>query len=183
MINYRECDGQSLIHAINLLPFNQLIGAEIGMGYANTFCTFLDMCPNIKTLYGVDPYKPYTDTIHDEPLVMTFDMIYSIKVKALTNIVETGKQEKVLFIEDNSENAAELIPDGELDFIFVDSYISVEQIYEELQRWYPKVKFGGIFAGHDFESPHVQTAVLRFREENNIKNNMSVFDQTFSWIK
>ena len=151
MINYRESDGQSLIHLINLISKDELIGAEIGMWTGQTFCTLLDNCPKIKTLYGVDPYKPYVDIIDGTPMVVDSDMIMQIKIQALTNIMSTGKQNKVLFVEDYSVNALELITDEELDFIFVDSYISKEHALEELNNWYSKVKTGGIFSGHDYE--------------------------------
>ena len=183
MINYRESDGQSLIHLINMIQKDELIGAEIGMWTAQTFCTLLDNCPRIKTLYGIDPYKPYVDTIDGETMVVDSDMIMQVKIQALTNIMSTGLQNKVLFVEDTSKEAALLIPDQELDFIFVDSYINEQEIIEELRRWYPKVKVGGLFSGHDYESPAVQEAVRQVRVEQKINSNMSGFDQTIWWIK
>jgi hypothetical protein len=181
MINHRECDGQSLIHLINLLPQETLVGAEIGLWEAHTFCSLLECCPRIKTLYGVDPYQPYVDTIDGKSIVVDSDMIMVVKVRAITNIMSTGLQNKVLFVEDTSENSVDLIENNELDFIFVDSYINEKHALEELNRWYPKVKTGGIFSGHDYNS--IKHVVDQFRKENNITNNMSVFDQTFVWIK
>jgi hypothetical protein len=181
MINYRESDGQSLIHLINMIQRDELIGAEIGMWTAQTFCTLLDNCPRIKTLYGIDPYKPYVDTIDGESMVVDSDMIMQVKIQALTNIMSTGKQEKVLFVEDYSVNALDLIPDHELDFIFVDSYINKDHALDELKNWYPKVKSGGIFSGHDYDC--IKETVDQFRKINNIKQNISVFDNTFVWIK
>jgi hypothetical protein len=183
MINYKEADGQSLIHLINMIQNDELIGAEIGMWTAQTFCTLLDNCPRIKTLYGVDPYKPYVDIIwgEDNSMIVDEDKINHIRILALSNIMATGKQDKVLFIEDTSENAVDLIKDEELDFIFVDSYLNQKQATEELYRWYNKVKSGGLFCGHDFDA--IKDVVEDFRLHNNIKGYMSVFDQTFVWIK
>jgi len=183
VINYRECDGQSLIHLINLIPKTEVIGAEIGLWNAETFCTLLNNCPKIKTLYGVDPYKPYIDLIDNKALSVDDHMIMQVKITALSNIMSTGQQEKVLFVEDTSNNAVDLIENEELDFIFVDSYINEQHVFEELNNWYPKVKVGGIFSGHDFSSESVQRAVHKFRDQNNISSFMSVFDQTFVWIK
>ena len=62
--NYNFKDAQtsarSLIPLIALHGEN-LVGAEIGVCRADNFLTLLHNCPNIKTLYGVDSYKPYVD--------------------------------------------------------------------------------------------------------------------------
>jgi len=46
-----QFDVKSLIHAINLHGEN-LIGLELGILRAESFCTLLQNCPNIKKLYG-----------------------------------------------------------------------------------------------------------------------------------
>lgn len=46
--------------------------------------------------------------------------------------------------------AAEGIPDGSLDFVYIDANHELRFVLEDLYTWLPKVRAGGIVAGHDF---------------------------------
>ena len=46
----------------------------------------------------------------------------------------------------DSNEAAKHIDDDSLDFIFLDAYLTGEQVKNDLEVWYPKVKTGGIFS-------------------------------------
>ena len=49
------------------------------------------------------------------------------------------------------EEVASKIPDSEADMIYIDGYAHTGQEGgETLRDWYPKLKPGGIFAGHDY---------------------------------
>ena len=49
-----------------------------------------------------------------------------------------------------SLEAAPLIPDHSLDFAYVDARHDYASVLEDLEAWFPKVKPGGILAGHDY---------------------------------
>ena len=61
-----------------------------------------------------------------------------------------------------STEAAKLYADGSLDFVFIDAAHEYESVKEDIEAWYPKVKKGGIFSGHDYPS---WTQVVRAVEE------------------
>lgn len=50
-----------------------------------------------------------------------------------------------------SVEAAEPYEDNSLDFVWIDADHSFEGSMLDLETWYPKVKRGGILAGHDYE--------------------------------
>lgn len=50
----------------------------------------------------------------------------------------------------SSENGSKLYEDESLDFVFIDAGHSYEDVSLDLKLWYPKVKKGGVFAGHDY---------------------------------
>jgi len=60
-----------------------------------------------------------------------------------------------------STQAAEMYSDESLDFVFIDADHSYESVREDIECWYPKVKKGGIIAGHDYIDifPGVEEAV------------------------
>ena len=118
---------------------------------------------------------------------MTFDQkdIEFVKMYCYhrLNYIRPELKDKIRFLEMDSNNALSHIKDDELDFIFLDAYLSKEQAVQDLEAWYPKVKKGGLFSGHDYFSPMVYESVSEFRTKNNIDNLMSTYDNTFVWVK
>jgi hypothetical protein len=190
MYNFKskEADGQSLIHVINLMLGKDLIGAEVGVFRALTLCTLLQNCPNIKHIYAIDSYKPYTDFIknpyNEIPAYSIGEKeIEFIKLTALHNIKWSGFDYKVKILEQDSSFVATQTGNESLDFVFLDTCMTYEQEVQDLKDWYPKVKKGGLFSGHDWNCSAVQRAVNEFIETNKLTQQLSVFDNVWMLIK
>jgi len=52
-----------------------------------------------------------------------------------------------------SLEAVKRFDDGSIDFFFLDASHEYEDVLADLKAWYPKVKPGGVFAGHDYLDP------------------------------
>ncbi|MFZ9376643.1 MAG: class I SAM-dependent methyltransferase [Candidatus Fonsibacter ubiquis] len=50
----------------------------------------------------------------------------------------------------SSEDASKKFKDGSLDFVFLDASEDYENVKKDIQNWLPKIKPGGILAGHDY---------------------------------
>jgi Methyltransferase domain len=184
----KEAAGQSLIHLINLVCKQDCVGAEIGLLKAETFCLILQNCPGIKKMYGIDSWKPWECelTAPDFSYRMVFDEADSAFVKAMAyyNIqYQSGCSEKAVILEEDTSTAVKKIDDGELDFVFLDAYNSYDQAAREIREWYPKVKSGGIIAGHDWWSFEIQRAIKEFFDEYKLSSKLSLYDNTYVWIK
>lgn len=181
--NTKIVNGQSLVHLINLLFPNGLVGLEVGIFQAQTFCTFLQQCPKITTLYGVDNYKPSSEYVADYYSVDEKGAELS-KLLAFHNVRYSGFKDKAVIYDMDSSEAISKFEDNSLDFIFLDSANTKEDYFQELNQWYPKLKVGGIFSGHDWDTVEVtQPAVNLFRQQNGLNNPMSTFDNVWIWIK
>jgi predicted O-methyltransferase YrrM len=68
----------------------------------------------------------------------------------------------------SSEDAVRDVPDGSLDFVYIDGNHSYLHCVQDLEWWSRKVRSGGIVAGHDFrhfpveDNVHVIEAVTGF---------------------
>lgn len=49
-----------------------------------------------------------------------------------------------------SVEAAPLFPDGHFDCVYIDGNHCMEAVTQDLTAWWPKLKSGGLFSGHDF---------------------------------
>lgn len=58
----------------------------------------------------------------------------------------------VRIIPVDTAEAAGLYEDNSLDFVFIDGNHARPFVTKDIHLWYPKVKSGGIFAGHDYTS-------------------------------
>jgi hypothetical protein len=103
---------------------------------------------------GHESYQPITET--EGALFKQFlENIDSIK--QYINIIQKPSAEAVTLYENNS-----------LDFIFIDADHEMPYILEDLRSWFPKLKKGGWYAGHDAGHPPVAYALDIFCKENNL---------------
>jgi hypothetical protein len=99
--------------------------------------------------------------------------------------------ERSVIIKDLSASAANLFQDESLDFVYIDAAHDYENVKKDVEVWFPKVKVGGIIAGHDYlnatkeETGHslfeVKKAVDEFFEALNIKVNSTEETDYPSW--
>jgi len=68
-----------------------------------------------------------------------------------------------------STQASHLYEDESLDFVFIDADHTKEGFNADLTCWLPKVKKGGVFAGHDWDYPVIKEALNNLFGEKNIE--------------
>jgi len=66
---------------------------------------------------------------------------------------------RVKIIRTSTAEAAKIVPDGSLDFVFIDADHTYEGCIEDIRAWTPKVRKGGLICGHDLNWPTVYRAV------------------------
>eukprot|EP00435_Cladocopium_sp_Y103_P052806 s615_g16.t1 len=57
---------------------------------------------------------------------------------------------KVWIIRETGDKASRMLEDESVDFVFIDAVHSFEYVTLHMEKFWPKVKPGGILAGHDF---------------------------------
>lgn len=59
-------------------------------------------------------------------------------------------EDRCFMIRSDSVNASELFADESLDFVYIDANHKYEFVKQDISLWFPKVRKGGIVAGHDY---------------------------------
>jgi hypothetical protein len=90
-----------------------------------------------------------------------------------SNLANAGLNDWVEIYQGRSQDAEHYPPlAGPFEFVWVDGSHALHDVYDDMSVWYPKVRQGGVFAGHDYQdwqfSPQVRTAVDRWTSERNI---------------
>jgi hypothetical protein len=120
------------------------VGAEVGVYRGDLSKEILRLWDN-GTMFLIDIWRKvgeeYTDVCNDdEQLGYMMEVCEVIK----------GNEDRANLIRATSETASTLFQNESLDFVYIDANHSYEHVKKDLELWFPKVKKGGIFAGHDY---------------------------------
>lgn len=85
----------------------------------------------------------------------------SLHSRFLRNIAECGLTKYVMPLRMASPEAAEHFDNHSLEFVYIDADHSFDAVWADIAAWLPKVKPGGILAGHDFDWGTVADAVRK----------------------
>lgn len=148
-------------------------GAEIGVLEGASVEPLVRGCPDLKTMYLIDPwtYQPNWDDIANSPQEVQ-DLRYQL-VKA--------KFPQWTVLRMTSEQAASIIPDGSLDFVFIDARHEAEYIKQDIDLWYPKLTQHGVLSGHDFDMYHPWLCNIVSEFGRQINRDVIIFDRDSIW--
>lgn len=155
-------------------------GVEVGVLYGENAEKILQRWKCAR-LFLVDPYVHWPDDIYtDCTNTVDFEEARKTAMDRLAGF--TNK----FFIAETSEQASKMFADESLDFVYLDANHNPENITQDIGLWWPKVKPGAVFGGHDYydrDDPHfkcgVQTAVTKFCEMERLK---PVLCECLSWF-
>ncbi|CAK9107365.1 unnamed protein product [Durusdinium trenchii] len=84
----------------------------------------------------------------------------------------------VHIVQETGDIASRLLEDESVDFVFVDAYHSTPMVLLHLRRYWPKLRPGGVIAGHDFAPekpwrfPGPVAAALQFAKEVKLEGRL-----------
>ena len=140
------------------------IGSWKGKSIAYLAVEIINSGKDIK-IDSVDTWRGSPE--HQQDVYVKTDTLYNLFLTNISPISHVVKPVRMASVE-----AAELYEDNSLDVVFLDGCHEYECVREDLPAWYPKVKSGGWFAGHDYIwrhtdplGPPVKRAVDEFKIE------------------
>ena len=69
-------------------------------------------------------------------------------------------KDRIKYLDMSSIDAAKLFPDESFDFIYIDASHTYENCKQDIEAWFPKVRYSGILSGHDYPISGVNQAVM-----------------------
>lgn len=93
------------------------------------------------------------------------------------NLKRYGVEDDVCLWLGDSSIRAGAWEDGYVDFVFIDANHSYESVCKDIAAWMPKMRKGGIMAGHDIKRESVSKAVVE-HFENYEKNYRDIW-----WVR
>ncbi len=122
------------------MGFNK--GVELGVAHGIYSEVLMQANPELE-LWGVDmyvPHKGYKDYVKQS----TFQQMEQNAHNRL------DKYPKYHFIKEWTVEAAKQFEDESLDFVYIDADHKFEAVVADIAAWLPKIRKGGIIAGHDY---------------------------------
>jgi len=122
-------------------PAEDAVVVDLGTYHGTSSAHIHKYCPQVKWIYAIDIRQPdpQRSLIRDLP--------------------------RVKFVKGYSDACAEQFADESVDLIFIDADHSQAGVLKDLVAWAPKIRRGGVIAGHDYGSrrhPGVKRAVDDF---------------------
>lgn len=151
-------------------------GAEIGVQGGHYSAMLCQSIPGLK-LKCVDPWTAYNRVSQEKQ-----DILYQ---QTLDRLAPYG----VEIIRKKSMDAVMDIPDGSLDFVYIDGLHTFDSVMMDIIHWARKVRFGGIVSGHDYIVGYqmgIIRAVDAYTHAHNIANVYLTLEQknpSFFWVK
>lgn len=119
--------------------------ADVGCWTGKSTVTFALSSPQSK-IEAIDWFKGSDGT----PLAIAASDI-TVKDVLHSNLRYFDVFDRVNVLEDHSVEASKKFPDNHFDIVFIDADHRYLNVLADLKAWWPKVKPGGFFCGHDCE--------------------------------
>jgi hypothetical protein len=122
--------------------------AEIGVNDGSSMHLLLDHGKCIQQYAAVDPWMPYDTGGYDRLTGQSLED-FERKCEAVKTLASRYPKAQIMRLP--SIRAAGEFPDRHFDMVFIDGCHEYKSVKSDIAAWAPKVRPGGILAGHDYE--------------------------------
>lgn len=141
-------------------------GCEVGVRRADNARHMFSVIPNLHLIL-VDPYMMYEFVNQRRHNKWKWSQE---KMDAIRHVANRRMARfDVRWYMTTSEQAAPMVPDNSLDFVYIDGDHMFNAVMLDTLLWYRKVRMGGVLCGHDFGIRSVNTAVRSFAKRNHLR--------------
>ena len=161
-------------------------GVEIGVAFGEYSEHILKYWKGQK-LYSIDPWMEYPQAVYKDNANVSQVRQEEFHQWTISRLEKYGDRSVIL--RKTSAEAVKQFKDESLDFVYIDAQHHYEAVKEDIALWRPKVKKGGILAGHDYVDGMlgegdfgVKSAVDEFVKETGYKLLVTADHYAPSWF-
>lgn len=149
---------------------NHSIFVEIGVWMGKSTAFMVEMIRASKKPIKFSAFDTFKGSVTEpEHLKIVEANGGSIFEAARANLRDAcGEGADACLFESDSVAAAERYADHSVDFCFIDGDHTEAGARRDIEAWLPKMKPGGLLAGHDIDAPTVRAAVVAVLGEANV---------------
>jgi len=125
------------------------VGVELGVQYGSFAEHNIRVWKDVEVYYLVDLWAPqehYVDNANRNQKAQD-EILNTVRERLLDN-PEFGH--KVRALRNSTIEASTLFAPNSVDFVYVDARHDYDGVMQDLEAWWPKIRKGGIMAGHDY---------------------------------
>lgn len=121
-------------------------GVEVGV-FEGWYSDYLLTHWHGQRLISIDPWRAWGDAYTDDcnRNQPAMERIYH---RASQTLQRHGRRSEIWRL--TSQEAADKIADASLDFVYIDAQHHEAAVTDDLNRWHPKLRSGGMLGGHDY---------------------------------
>ena len=139
---------------------------EIGVAYGRSIAVLAQHADQSARIYGVDPWVDFMGGDNLPPEVFESLRAHGSPQQAcVANLTRCGLRDRVELVLGTSAWASTLFDDASCDLVFIDGDHRYESVREDIRAWRPKVRPGGLLAGHDYTLQNFPGVVRAVEEE------------------
>jgi predicted O-methyltransferase YrrM len=141
-------------------------------------------------LYCVDPWDNLPEYIEQAKFLDGGGQDREADYEIVKELV-APYSDRVLLMRCTSEVAFRTFEDNSLDFVYIDGNHDADYVNLDLRTWWPKLRQGGLLAGHDIVCPgpaaidnwgkSIQPAVFRFAQQQKVDVYLVVEESGLPW--
>jgi|TARA_R110000824_G_scaffold185997_10_gene367107 hypothetical protein len=180
-LNFEDLNLNDRYDLLDSLPKTYQVGVEIGV-WQGWYTAHLVQRTSMH-IVGIDPWVA-TDSYEDlsdkevgsenfDPFAKGNDGYLWQEARYLTCTQGLRKLpiDKWSILRGYSYNLKYFFEDQSIDFVYIDGEHSYEAVSQDIADWWPKIKPGGILAGHDYNdtNPGSIQAVDEFAEKSGVE--------------
>ena len=160
------------------------LGVEVGVAFGENAEAILS-ASKLTKLFLIDPwdYVPGENTMGFVDAIKDWKGCFDY---CAAKVAPFG--DRAMMVRKSSAEALDGVPDGVFDFVYIDANHMRPMIDKDLAGWWPKVKKGGIFGGHDYHTVvedeyrcDVKEAVDAFFKDKGYTIHVTTADKDPSW--
>lgn len=124
---------------------------EVGVAYGRSLAYLAERCSSHTAIWGVDVWTEHMGGDNLPADVFARMQAYgSAQDACVGELTRAGVMDRVQLLNCGSLPAAAMFADESVDLVFIDACHELEPCRADIKAWLPKVRPGGMLAGHDY---------------------------------